>query len=64
MSCRNPLKSLVILIDEKERLQMTIKYDKETDAIYVVLLEDKVIESEETSKDSLVDYNENIGWRY
>ena len=38
---------------------MTIKYDKETDAIYVLLLEDKVIESEETSKDVIVDYNEN-----
>ena len=38
---------------------MTIKYDKETDSIYVVFLEDKVIESEETSKDVIVDYNEN-----
>ncbi len=38
---------------------MTIKYDKETDSIYVVLLADKVIESEETSKDVIVDYNEN-----
>jgi len=38
---------------------MTIKYDKETDSIYVVLLTDKVIESEETSKDVIVDYNEN-----
>jgi len=38
---------------------MTIKYDKETDSIYVVLLEDKVIESEEASKGVIVDYNEN-----
>jgi len=38
---------------------MTIKYDKETDAIYMVLSEDKVIDSEETSKDVIVDYNEN-----
>ncbi len=38
---------------------MTIKYDKETDAIYMVLSEDKVVESEETSKDVIVDYNEN-----
>ena len=38
---------------------MTIKYDKETDSIYVVLLADKVVESEETSKDVIVDYNEN-----
>ena len=39
---------------------MTIKYDnQETDSIYVVLLTDKVIESEETSKDVIVDYNES-----
>jgi len=38
---------------------MTIKYDNETDAIYVVLSSDKVIESEERSKDIIVDYNEN-----
>ncbi len=36
---------------------MTIKYDKETDAIYVVLSEDKIVESEERSKDVIVDYN-------
>ncbi len=36
---------------------MTIKYDKDTDAIYMVLSEDKVMESEETSKDVIVDYN-------
>ena len=38
---------------------MIIKYDKETDSIYVVLSTDKVIESEETSKDVIVDYSEN-----
>jgi len=38
---------------------MTIKYDKELDAIYMLLSNDKVIESEETSKDVIVDYNEN-----
>jgi len=38
---------------------MTIKYDNETDSIYVVLLADKVIESEETTKGVIVDYNEN-----
>jgi len=38
---------------------MTIKYDKETDSIYVVFSADKVIESEETSKDVIVDFNEN-----
>lgn len=36
---------------------MTIKYDNETDSIYVVLSTDNVIESEETSKDVIVDYN-------
>ena len=36
---------------------MTIKYDKETDAIYVVLSEDKIVESEERSKDVIVDFN-------
>ncbi|MCF6207693.1 MAG: DUF2283 domain-containing protein [Sulfurovum sp.] len=38
---------------------MTIKYDEETDAIYVVLSTDEVVESEETSKDVIVDYNKN-----
>jgi len=38
---------------------MTIKYDKETDSIYMVLSTDTVIESEETSKDIIVDYNEH-----
>ncbi len=38
---------------------MTIKYDKETDAIYVVLSEDKIVESEETSKDVIVDFSAN-----
>ncbi len=36
---------------------MTIKYDKETDAIYVVLSEDKIVESEERSKDVIIDFN-------
>ncbi len=36
---------------------MKIKYDIETDAIYVILSNDKVIDSEETSKDVIVDYN-------
>ncbi len=36
---------------------MKIKYDSETDSIYVVLSDDKIIESEETSKDVIVDYN-------
>ena len=38
---------------------MTIKYDNETDSIYVVLSTDKIIESEETSKGIIVDYNKN-----
>ncbi len=37
---------------------MKIKYDNETDAIYVILSDDKVIESEETVKDVIVDYND------
>ncbi len=37
---------------------MKIKYDNETDAIYVILSDDKIIESEETAKDVIVDYNE------
>ena len=36
---------------------MKIKYDSETDSIYVVMSDDKIIESEETSKDVIVDYN-------
>ncbi len=38
---------------------MTIKYDKETDSIYMVLSQDIVTDSEETSKDVIVDYNDN-----
>ncbi|PHS41012.1 MAG: hypothetical protein COB07_03190 [Sulfurovum sp.] len=37
---------------------MTIKYDNETDSIYMVLSSDAVMESEETSKDVIVDYND------
>jgi len=37
---------------------MKIKYDNETDAIYVILSDDKIIESEETAKDVIVDYND------
>ena len=36
---------------------MKIKYDNETDAIYVILSDDKIIDSEETAKDVIVDYN-------
>jgi len=36
---------------------MKIKYDNETDAIYVILSDDKIIDSEETEKDVIVDYN-------
>jgi len=38
---------------------MIIKYDKETDAIYVIFSQDNVVESEEQSQDVIVDYNEN-----
>lgn len=37
---------------------MKIKYDKDTDAIYVILSNDKIVESEEKSKDVIVDYND------
>lgn len=37
---------------------MKIFYDKETDAIYVRLSNDKIVESEEIKKDVIVDYNE------
>ncbi|MCF6244525.1 MAG: DUF2283 domain-containing protein [Sulfurovum sp.] len=37
---------------------MTIKYDSETDSIYMVLSADIVVESEEASKDVIVDYND------
>lgn len=36
---------------------MKIKYDSETDAIYVIMSDDKIIESEETAPDVIVDYN-------
>ncbi len=38
---------------------MKIKYDKQADALYVILSSDVVVESEEKSKDVIVDYNEN-----
>ncbi len=38
---------------------MKIKYDAEIDAIYVIMSEDKVVESEETSKGVIIDYNAN-----
>ncbi|MDQ1243724.1 MAG: hypothetical protein QG565_64 [Campylobacterota bacterium] len=37
---------------------MKIKYDRETDAIYVILSTDKIVESEEKQKDVIVDYND------
>lgn len=37
---------------------MKIRYDKEIDAIYVILSNDTIVESEEKSKDIIVDYNE------
>lgn len=37
---------------------MKIKYDKETDAIYVILSSDKIAESEEKLKDVIIDYND------
>ena len=37
---------------------MKIKYDNETDAIYVILSDDKIIDSEEAAKDVIVDYND------
>jgi uncharacterized protein YuzE len=36
---------------------MKIKYDNENDALYVILSTDAVVESEEKSKDVIVDYN-------
>jgi len=38
---------------------MKIKYDADIDAIYVIMSDDKIIESEESSKDVIVDYNKN-----
>jgi uncharacterized protein YuzE len=37
---------------------MKIKYDKETDSIYVILSSDVIVESEEKQKDVIVDYND------
>lgn len=37
---------------------MKIKYDKEIDAIYVILSDDKIVESEEKKQDIIVDYND------
>ncbi len=37
---------------------MKIKYDKEIDAIYVILSDDKIVESEEKKQDVIVDYND------
>ncbi len=37
---------------------MTIKYDNEADAIYVIFSNDDVAESEEKSKDVIIDYND------
>ncbi len=36
---------------------MIIKYDEETDAIYVIFSQDNVVESEEQGKDVIIDYN-------
>ena len=36
---------------------MKILYDNETDSIYVKFSDDTIVESEETSKDVVVDYN-------
>lgn len=36
---------------------MKIKYDKESDALYVILSSGAIVESEEKSKDVIVDYN-------
>ena len=38
---------------------MKIKYDNETDSIYVIMSDEKIIESEETATDVIVDYNAN-----
>ena len=39
---------------------MKIKYDANIDAIYVILSDDKVVESKERSKDVIVNYNNEI----
>jgi len=36
---------------------MTIQYDNETDSIYLILSNDKVVESEERQEGVIVDYN-------
>ena len=37
---------------------MRIRYDNDTDSIYVILSDEKIIESEEISKDVIVDFND------
>jgi len=37
---------------------MKIKYDPETDAIYMIMSDENIIESEEISKDVIVDYSD------
>ena len=37
---------------------MIIKYDNETDAIYMILSDDNIVDSEESTKDVIVDFNE------
>ena len=37
---------------------MKIKYDNETDAIYVILSSDTIVGSEEKLKDVIIDYND------
>jgi uncharacterized protein YuzE len=37
---------------------MTIKYDKDIDAIYVVFSDDKIVETQEEGNGVLVDYND------
>ncbi len=38
---------------------MKILYDNETDSIYITLLDDDIVESQELSDGSIVDYNKN-----
>jgi uncharacterized protein YuzE len=40
-------------------MPMTVRYDPETDAIYMILSDKKVWESEELEKDVVVDYDCN-----
>ena len=37
---------------------MTIKYDKDIDAIYVIFSDDKIVETQEEGNGVLVDYND------